>query len=109
MDLSDQAVSKEPDLLVWPEASLPPFWVLNPTNVINAWGSWSKRLPKQGVWQVWGADTATNNVPYNSAVVGAAGRFFSRRIEGDEMAELRQAPSGDVWRVCAVSGAIAVS
>ena len=69
MDLSDRAVANEPDLLVWPEASLPPFWVLNPTNVIRRIGKLEQAINEKGVWRVWGADTATNNVPYNSAVL----------------------------------------
>ena len=69
MDLSDQAVAKEPDLLVWPEASLPPFWVLNTNNVIHRMGQLEQAIAEQGVWRVWGADTATNNVPHNSAVL----------------------------------------
>ena len=69
MDLSDRAVANEPDLLVWPEASLPPFWVLNPTNVIRRIGKLEQAINEKGVWRVWGADTETNNVPYNSAVL----------------------------------------
>ena len=69
MDLSDRAVAKEPDLLVWPEASLPPFRVLDPSNVIRRIGKLEQAIDEKGVWRVWGADTATNNVPYNSAVL----------------------------------------
>ena len=69
MDLSDRAVAKEPDLLVWPEASLPPFRVLDPSNVIRRIGKLEQAIAEKGVWRVWGADTATNNVPYNSAVL----------------------------------------
>ena len=47
MDLSDWAVAKEPDLLVWPEASLPPFWVLNPTNVIRRMEQLEKQSPNR--------------------------------------------------------------
>ena len=81
MDLSDWAVAKEPDLLVWPEASLPPFWVLNPTNVIRRMEQLEKAIAEQNVWRVWGADTATNNVPYNSAVLVPPEDSFLRGLE----------------------------
>ena len=81
MDLSDWAVAKEPDLLVWPEASLPPLWVLNPTNVIRRMEQLEKAIAEQSVWRVWGADTATNNVPYNSAVLVPPEDSFLRGLE----------------------------
>ena len=69
MDLSDRALEKKPDLLVWPEASLPPLRVLNPTHVVDRMNRLEKEIETNQIWRVWGADTATNGVPYNSAVL----------------------------------------
>jgi apolipoprotein N-acyltransferase len=69
MDLSDRAVSQEPDLLVWPEASLPPLGLLNASNVVRRFNQLEAIIQEHGVWRVWGTDTWTNNMPFNSAVL----------------------------------------
>ena len=102
MDLSDQAMKKDPDLLVWPEASVPPMvfvdpsnpyeritnllaWAeapvpllgyLNETNVVERITKLEASIQQKGIWRVWGADTQTNNIPYNSVVLLAADERF---------------------------------
>jgi apolipoprotein N-acyltransferase len=81
MDLSDRAVEKEPDLLVWPEASLPPLGLLNPSNVVERFSNLEESVRENKIWRVWGADTATNGVPYNSAVLIPPEDEFLRGLE----------------------------
>ena len=69
MDLSDRAVFQKPELLVWPEASLPPLGRLNATNVVKRFNKLEEAIEKHKVWRVWGSDTWTNNVPFNSALL----------------------------------------
>lgn len=69
MDLSDQAMKKEPDLLVWPEAAVPPIQFLDPIIVSNRLRKLEAAIQNQGVWRVWGVDTVTNGVSFNSAVL----------------------------------------
>jgi len=69
MDLSEAGVDGDVDLLVWPEASLPPLGILNPSNVVERFTNLEESIREKKIWRVWGADTATNGVPYNSAVL----------------------------------------
>jgi len=88
MDLSERAVGKNPNLLVWPEASVPPMdfrdpsnpderitnllaWAeapvplggfLNPSYVVERMAKLEASIQQQGIWRVWGADTVTNRV-----------------------------------------------
>ena len=66
MDLSDQAVKKNPDLLVWPEAAVP---YLERSVTSNRMNTLEAVIRKKKIWRVWGVDTRTNGVPYNSTVL----------------------------------------
>ena len=80
MDLSEQGVAEDIDLLVWPEASLSPLGVLNPSNVVKRFSKLEESIQQKKIWRVWGADTATNGVPYNSAVLIPPEDSFLRGI-----------------------------
>jgi apolipoprotein N-acyltransferase len=81
MDLSEQGVAEDIDLLVWPEASLPPLGVLNSSNVVERFYRLERAVRQKNIWRVWGADTATNGVPYNSAVLLPPEDGFLRGLE----------------------------
>ena len=69
MDLSERALKKNPDLLVWPEAAQPPWWAVDQNILIERMDALEETIRSQGTLRVWGADTQTNKVPYNSAVL----------------------------------------
>ena len=69
MDLSERALIQETELLVWPEAAQPPWLALDISHLTNRMNRLEARVAGTGAWRVWGADTATNRVPYNSAVL----------------------------------------
>jgi apolipoprotein N-acyltransferase len=69
MDLSDIAVEKNPDLIVWPEASVPPLRLLDPEVVVPRLQSLNAALRENQIWRVWGADRFENNAPLNSSVL----------------------------------------
>ena len=69
MDLSERALSKKVDLLVWPEAAQPPWGALDRDHLISRMHTLETKVAESGAWRVWGADTATNRVPFNSAVL----------------------------------------
>ena len=66
MDLSDQAVKQDLDLLVWPEAAVP---YLDPSVTSNRMNELETVIREKKIWRVWGVDTRTNGVPYNSTVL----------------------------------------
>ena len=82
MELSDGALTKEPDLLVWPEASSP-LAFLPPELTRVRMQVLQEQIAAQKIWRVWGVDTATNNVPFNScALIDADGRdlaYYSKQ------------------------------
>ena len=82
MDLSDRALENNPDLLVWPEAAAPLAFL--PANLIsNRMDALNAAHQERGTWRVWGTDTATNGVPYNSCVLlnpdGEAKAVYSKQ------------------------------
>ncbi len=69
MDLSDIAVDENPDLLVWPEASVPPLRLLDPEVVEPRLEKLNAALREKKIWRVWGADRFESNAPLNSSVL----------------------------------------
>jgi apolipoprotein N-acyltransferase len=70
MDLSDIAVEKSPDLLVWPEASVPPLRLLDPEVIVPRLQSLDAALREKKIWRVWGADRRSEDgAPLNSSVL----------------------------------------
>ena len=70
MDLSDIAVDKNPDLLVWPEAAVPPLSLLDPEVVAPRLEKLNAALREKKIWRVWGADRRSEEgEPLNSSVL----------------------------------------
>ena len=70
MDLSDIAVDENPDLLVWPEASVPPLSLLDAEVVIPRLQYLDAALREKQIWRVWGTDRRSEDgAPLNSSVL----------------------------------------
>ncbi|MBK9138603.1 MAG: apolipoprotein N-acyltransferase [Verrucomicrobia bacterium] len=67
MELSRLAAATEPDLLVWPEASLPDFSEAN-------YRALTDLVARHRLWMIFGADEA---VPRNSAETGSGFDFYN--------------------------------
>jgi len=69
MELSEIALEDNPDLLVWPEASVPPLRLLDPAVVEPRMRALNQTLREKKTWRVWGADRYEGNDPLNSSVL----------------------------------------
>ena len=71
LSLTEQALDAKPDLIVWPEASVPSL-LENPV-LLQRWAQIGRRCEAGNVWRVLGADEAVENGPsrdyYNSCLL----------------------------------------